>query len=117
MAKFLFVYRRGIDASNKMSPEEMQKHMEKWRAWIGEGLQKGWITDAGDGLTAEGRVVKAKVVTDGPYAESKEVVGGFSIIEVDTIQIAAEIAKGCPNIPLGGSVEIRPLAGFSMQKQ
>ena len=117
MAKFLFIYRRASDALSKMSPEEMQKHMERWRAWIGEGLQKGWITDSGDALTAEGRVVNAKVVKDGPFVESKEIIGGFSIIEVDTIQVAAERAKSCPNIPLGGTVEIRPLAGYSVQKQ
>jgi hypothetical protein len=117
MAKFLFVYRRPSDALNKMSPEEMQKHMEKWRTWIGEGLQKGWITDTGDALTPEGRVVSAKVVKDGPFVETKEIIGGFSIIEVATIEVAAELAKGCPNIPLGGTVEIRPLAGFSVQKQ
>jgi len=102
--------------ASKMSPEEMQKHMEKWRTWIGEGLQKGWMTDSGDALTAEGRVVSAKVVTDGPFMESKEIIGGFSIIEVASIQVAAELAKGCPNIPLGGTVEIRPLAGYSVQK-
>ena len=117
MAKFLFVYRRGIDLAGKMPPAEMQQHMQKWQTWIGEGLQKGWIVDGGDGLTQEGRVVNAKrVVTDGPFMEAKEIVGGFSIIQADTIDAAAELAKGCPALLTGGSVEIRCLAGLSAKK-
>jgi hypothetical protein len=117
MAKFLFVYRRGSDVASKMTPEEMQQHMQKWHTWIGDGLQKGWIIDSGDALTQEGRVVNAKkVVTDGPFVESKEIVGGFSIVQADTIAAAAELAKGCPALLTGGTVEVRPLAGFTAKK-
>jgi hypothetical protein len=113
MANFLFVYRRGAALASEMTPEEMQKSMEKWRAWIAEGLQKGWMLDAGDGLTQEGRVVRSKkVVTDGPFVESKEIVGGFSIVKADSIDAAAELAKGCPALLSGGNVEVRPLAGY-----
>ncbi len=77
MARFLFVYRRGSDAP-QITPEEMQQRLQKWRAWIGRGIEEGWIVDTGDALTAEGRVVNAKrVVTDGPFVEAKEVVGGY----------------------------------------
>jgi hypothetical protein len=114
MAKFLFVYRRGSGAVEAMTPEEMQQHMQKWQAWIKEGLQKGWLLDMGDGLTPEGRVVKSqRVVTDGPFVESKEIVGGFSIVQADTIDAAAALAKGCPALLVAGSVEVRPLAGLS----
>jgi hypothetical protein len=116
MARFLFVYRRGSDAAAKMNNDEMNKHMEKWEKWIGEGLQKGWMIDPGDGLTDEGRVVNAKVVTDGPFVESKEVVGGFSIVQAETIDAAAQLAKGCPALLVGGFVEVRRLAGFTMKK-
>jgi hypothetical protein len=86
MANFLFVYRGGNESYKTMTPEEMQQNMQKWTAWIGEGFQKGWLLDAGDALTEEGRVVNAKkVVTDGPFVESKEVVGGYSIVKADTI--------------------------------
>jgi hypothetical protein len=116
MAKFLFVYRRGADAA-QMSPEKMQQHMQKWQTWLGEGLRKGWLLDTGDGLTQDGRVVNAKkVVTDGPFVEAKEIVGGFSIVQADTIDAAAELAKGCPGLLIGGSVEVRALAGFTMNK-
>ena len=116
MARFLFVYRGANEAASSMTPEQMQQHMQKWHDWISEGLQRGWIVDAGDALTPEGRVVTAKkVVTDGPFVESKEIVGGFSIVQADTIDAAAELARGCPGLLVGGKVEVRPLAGFSVK--
>jgi hypothetical protein len=117
MANFLFVYRSNPAAGQDMTPEQMQQMMQKWQAWMGEGLQKGWIVDTGDALTPEGRVVTAKkIVTDGPFVESKEIVGGFSIIQAESIDAAAELAKGCPGLLVGGSVEVRTLAGFTMKK-
>ena len=114
MASFLFVYRGGDEGAEKMPPEEMQQIMQKWNDWIGEGFKKGWMVDAGDALTAEGRVVNAKkVVTDGPFVESKEIVGGFSIVKADNLDRAAELAKGCPVLATGGKVEVRPLAGLA----
>jgi hypothetical protein len=72
------------------------------------------MVDAGDALTPEGRVVNSKkVVTDGPFVEAKEIVGGFSIVKADTIDAAAEFAKGCPVLLSGGRVEVRPLAGLA----
>ena len=117
MANFLFIYRRGGDTVNKMTPEEMQQHMQKWHTWIADGLQKGWMLDRGDPLTQEGRVVNAqKVVLDGPFVESKEIVGGYSIVQADTIDDAAALAKGNPGLLTGGSVEIRPIADFPAKK-
>jgi hypothetical protein len=115
MVKFLFVYRGGSDAASKMTPEEMQQHMKKWEKWIGEAMQKGWMIDAGDALTPEGRVVNAKVITDGPFVEAKEIVGGFSIVQADTIDAAAQLAKGCPGVQAGGMVEVRRLAGYEIK--
>jgi hypothetical protein len=115
MAKFLFVYRSNPAAYANIAPEEMQQYMEKWRAWITEGMTKGWMLDPGDALNEEGKVVTAKVVTDGPFVESKEVLGGYSVIQADTIEAAAKLAKGCPGLLVGGSVEVRPMAGLSIQ--
>jgi hypothetical protein len=115
MANFLFVYRHTTDTFGKMAPEEMQQHMQKWHAWLNEGLRKGWMVNAGDGLKKEGRVVNGKkVVTDGPFVEAKEIVGGFTIVQADSIDTAAEIAKGCPCLLTGGRVEVRPLEGFTL---
>jgi hypothetical protein len=117
MANFLFVYRGGADDDAKMTPEQLQGIMQKWTDWIGEGFEKGWMVDPGDALTLEGRVVNAKkIVTDGPFVESKEIVGGFSIVKADSIDAAAEIAKGCPSLLTGGCVEVRVLAGLAPPK-
>ena len=117
MAKFLFVYRNSSESYGNMSPEEMQQMLQKWQTWINEGLRRGWMLDAGDGLKKEGRVVNArKVVSDGPFIEVKEMVGGFSIVQADTLDDAAELARGCPIFLRGGSVEVRPLQGFTMGK-
>jgi hypothetical protein len=117
MAKFLFVYRNSAESYGTLSPEVMQQMLQKWNAWITEGLRQGWMLDAGDGLKREGRVVNAKkVITDGPFIEVKEVVGGFSIVQADTLEAAAELARGCPIFQRGGSVEVRPLQGFNMGK-
>ena len=113
MAKFLFIYRGASDAAARMTPEERQEHTRRWETWIGEALQKGWMLDPGDGLTAETRVVNAKVVTDGPFVESKEIVGGFTIVQADSIDSAAKLASGCPCLQIGGAVEVRRLAGYT----
>jgi hypothetical protein len=117
VAKFLFVYRSRPDARNTLSPEEMQQILGKWNTWISEGLRSGWMLDAGDALKKEGRVVNAQqVVTDGPFVEAKEIVGGFSIVQADTLDAAAELAKGCPVFLRGGMVEVRPLEGFTLKR-
>jgi hypothetical protein len=116
MAKFLFVYRGDRSGLAKMTPEEMQQHNQKWLNWIREGMQKGWMLEPGDALTEEGRVVKSKVITDGPFVESKEIVGGFSIVQADTVDAAAQLAKGCPALLTGGNVEVRRLAEYTIEK-
>jgi hypothetical protein len=114
MANFLFVYRGSGDGRATMTPEQMQQHMQKWMDWIAEGFRNGWMVNAGDALTAEGRVVNSKkVVTDGPFVESKEIVGGYSIVQAPTLDDATELAKGCPGLLTGGRVEVRPLAGLA----
>jgi hypothetical protein len=117
MASFLFVYRGRSDAYANFTPEQMQASMQKWSDWIAEGYRKGWMENAGDALKSEGRVVNAKKgVTDGPFVESKEIVGGYSVVQAPSIDAAAELAKGCPALLTGGNVEVRPLAGLAPKK-
>jgi hypothetical protein len=117
VAKFLFVYRNSSESYASMSPEEMQQMLQKWQTWMAEGFRQGWMLEAGDGLKKEGRVVNArKVISDGPFIEVKEMVGGFSIVQADTLDAAAELAKGCPIFLRGGSVEVRPLQGYNIGK-
>ena len=113
MAKFLFVYHGEPFDISKSSPEQMQQSMAQWTKWIQQGFTEGWLLDAGDALGPDGRVVKNHEVTDGPFIESKELVGGYSVIEAASLDAAVSYAKSCPGSMDGGSVEIRPLAGLS----
>ncbi len=117
MPNYMFVYRSQPFDFSKVSPEQMQQSMDRWGQWIGQGFQEGWMLDGGDALLAEGRVVNAqKVVSDGPFVESKEVVGGYALIKAASFEEAAKYAKSCPNVLEGGSVEIRQLAGLAPPK-
>jgi hypothetical protein len=110
MTKFMLVYHGPQDAGSKTSTEEVQKLVPKWQAWITKGMEEGWLVDRGNGLTQECRVVDTKkVVTDGPFVETKEIVGGFSVVQAETIDAAAELAKECPYLLSGGHVEVRAL--------
>jgi hypothetical protein len=113
MSEFTYLY-RGRQTS--ASPEERQKHLEKWVAWFKELGAKGYLKELGHPLEGTGMVVKGnqKIVTDGPYAEAKDVVGGYSVIEANDLAHAAEISKGCPILEVGGSVEVRPLQQMNM---
>jgi hypothetical protein len=113
MAKFLFIYRSSPGDFAKMTPEQIQQHLDQWKTWITQAMQEGWMVAPGDALTPEGRVVKPKVITDGPFVESKEIVGGYSIVQADSVDAAAKLAKGCPSLLVNGSVEVRTLAGYT----
>ena len=114
MAEFTFLY-RGSQASN-LSPDERQKQMEKWMAWFKDMGAKGLVKNPGHPLESGGKVVRGKpiAVSDGPYAEAKDLIGGYTLIEASDLAHAAEIAKGCPILEVGGSVEVRPVMQMNM---
>ncbi len=113
MSEFTYLIRGGTMPG---SPELMQRRMEKWVAWMKELGQKGHIKDPGHPLEGTGKLVKGsqKQVIDGPYAETKDIVGGYMVIEADHLEAAVEIAQGCPIFEVGGMVEIRPIMKFSL---
>jgi hypothetical protein len=108
MARFLFVYRSDKGTFDTMSPEEIQHFNQKWEVWFAEGSQQGWMLDASSALKTEGRVVSANNITDGPCVEGKDVVRGYANVQADKLDTAAELAKGCPVLQHGGTVEVRP---------
>ena len=77
---------------------------------------KGYIKEQGHPLESTGKVVRGaqKVVNDGPYAEAKDVVGGFTLIQARNLEEATELSKGCPILEVGGSVEVRPIQAINM---
>lgn len=112
MSEFVLLYRSTNEAYAEAvgSAEKSQHTMAKWRAWFKDMTEKGQLKNIGQPLDrSSGKVVggKKKMVTDGPYVESKEVLGGYSIIEAADLKQAAEIASGCPILEFGGSVEVR----------
>jgi hypothetical protein len=113
MPEFVFLYRNTQEEYRETfnSPERAQQSMMKWRAWFKELGDKGYLKNIGQPLEDAGKVVggKKKTITDGPYAETKDVIGGFSIVEAKDLDQAAQLASGCPITETGGSVEVRPV--------
>jgi hypothetical protein len=103
---------RGTDWYKGLSPEEMQQISDKWMAWF-KGLMASGKAVAGNPLEREGKIVSGKnrVVSDGPFAESKETIGGYFLLKVNTMDEALAIAKDCPGLPFGIRVEVRAVAG------
>jgi len=102
---------RGTDWHMQLSPEEIQRVMGDWGAWFGRLNDQDKLT-AANPLENEGVVVsgKSRSVADGPFAEAKESIGGFFLLKVETMEEALAIAKECPALPYGLTVEVRPVA-------
>ena len=109
MPNFLFLFRRSPNPV-KASPEEMQVIMQKWMSWVSD-LKATGVYKAGEPLMPTGKTLhKDNVITDGPFAEGKELVGGFFIVDAPDIDAAIEMAKACPDLERGGTVEVRDVA-------
>jgi hypothetical protein len=107
MSEFVFLYRGG---ERLPSPEQVQQNLHQWTAWFKDLAAKGHLVDRGQPLERSGKVVNsAKVVIDGPFAEAKDVIGGYTLIKAKDVAEAAELAKGCPFLERGGGVEVRPI--------
>src|SRR5690242_9513614 len=102
---------KSTDWYNGLSPEQMQTVAGQWMAWFQRLKDQGRAL-AGSPLEREGRVVSGngRVVSDGPFAESKETIGGYFLLKVKTLDEAVAIAKECPGLPYGAVVEVRPVA-------
>jgi hypothetical protein len=113
---------RGTDWHNELSPEQMQKVADAWMAWF-RGLMDDGTVVAGNPLERTGKIVSGangRVVSDGPFAESKEAIGGYFLLKVDTLDEAVKIAQQCPGLPYGARVEVRPVMAecpFSTEAQ
>jgi hypothetical protein len=105
MAKFLLIYRESTESRTKPSPEEMQALATAWGTWL-QKFSSAIVT--GDGLKRSGRVLKSGLVTDGPYAEAKEIIASFTIIQAENYDAAVAIVQECPP---GHVIEIREMMG------
>jgi hypothetical protein len=109
MSKFMYLFRSNPAAYQSLSPEEMQQNLKKWMDWKDSLEKNGHISQLGERLDGNGKVVrgKTKAVIDGPFVEVKDFIQGYLIIEAGNIDQAVELAKGCPILNLDGSVEVR----------
>ena len=95
----------------ELGREELQKYIAQSNAWLERLMTTGKVK-GGQALARKGAIVSGKNsrnVTDGPFAESKEVVGGYLLLNVETFEEAVAIAKTTPGLAFGRLVEVRPL--------
>jgi len=110
MKEFILLFRQPSYDYSSVTPKEMQTLSQKWKDWTGSIEAKGKLSGTGPRLSTEGRVLKpGGVITDGPFVEISEKLGGFMIIKARDIEEATTIAHGCPALESNGSVEIRPI--------
>ncbi len=117
MAEYLLLFRGGDAArtEEQQSPEKWQAHMQKWMQWMSKLTDQGKFVGA-QPLKVDGKVIKGtrQVVTDGPFVEGKEMVGGYLICKANTLEEAVEISRGCPIFEHDGTVEVREIGELKM---
>ena len=110
MKDFLFVFRNDYKVLEERSPEEMEASMKKWMDWMGNFAAQNKLIDRGNRLHSAGKVVNpGNVVTDGPFADIKELIGGYTLVRAESLEEATEMAKNCPILENGGTVEVREI--------
>ncbi|MEO5583235.1 MAG: YciI family protein [Saprospiraceae bacterium] len=110
MDEFLLIMRHE-DGSKIASPEQMQQWMKQTMNWIG-GIAAQNKLVSGTGLPmGDAKVIRNHVVTNGPFGDIKETIGGLITVRAESIEEAVEFAKGCPVLQgEGNSMEIRKVA-------
>jgi hypothetical protein len=114
MADFLYLFwnKGGKSPMENASPEQIQQIMQKWMGWSGALKNAGHLKDGGAPLEMTGKTVHGvkRSMTDGPYPETKDAIGGYIIVSAKDLNEAVDLTKGCPLLERdGGSVEVRPI--------
>jgi len=103
---------RGDEWYNRLSPAELQQAMSQFKAWFDRLTEEGKLK-AAQPLVREGKIVSGKhgrVVADGPFAESKEAIGGYFLLAANSLDEAIAVAKSSPSLEYGTQIEVRPVA-------
>ena len=115
MAKYVLML-RDKGTYDSLSPEAMQKIFERFRTWSGKLRESGKIVGGEKLRDRQGRVVRRNgsktAVTDGPFAEAKEIIGGFFILDAKNYEEAVSLSDGCPHLDYG-SIEVREIEPMS----
>lgn len=116
--KYMLLIYGGESAMAAASPQEQEAEMAKWFAYT-DDLRSAGVMMAGDALhpTATATSVRVRdgkaITTDGPFAETKETLGGYYLLDVPTLDVALDWAAKCPGAAYG-TIEVRPLMEFDM---
>ena len=105
----MLVFRSAGTGDFKPTPEQIEATEKEWNNWFGSIAAQGKL-GGGHRPGPEGKtLLPGNVITDGPYAEVKEILMGTTVVKTETIDEAVALAKGCPILTVGGSVEVRSL--------
>jgi hypothetical protein len=114
MKEFMYIFRGTLqneEAFAKSTSGQMDAEMQKWNTWMGDLAQKGKLI-GGQPLFPHGKVIKGGTskLTDGPFTEGKDIVGGYVLIKADDLDEAVKLSKGCPTLDdREGTVEVREI--------
>lgn len=112
MQDFMMLFRSEENPDFHPSPEELQAEIKLWDTWIG-GIAAQGKFGSSEALDFTGKILHGNgTVTDGPYIELKEIVGGYILVKAENFDDALQLAQGCPVLSVGGKVEIRPIMHF-----
>lgn len=108
MKDFMMLFRSEPNPNMQPTPSEIEAEIKEWMDWIGGIGAQDKLKHPGEALGFEGKTVHADgTITDGPYTELKEIVGGFIIVSTTDLDDALKLTKGCPALSNGGKVEVR----------
>ena len=110
MAQYMLLLYNDPSDWKTMSPEDMQKAIRKFVAWREKVSSQKLLVGSHKLADDPGKVMRGKGqvrVTDGPYSETKEVLGGYFLIEAPNYHAAVDLARDCPGLEYGGTIEVR----------
>lgn len=116
MKKFILLLHDDFEKEKAYSPDSMQQLVQEHMAWVQKLSEQGTFL-GGDGLVPDGNLITGKdsIVKDGPYIESKEIIGGYYLLQANSLEEVTEIAKECPCHLWGGVTEIRPIMDYESE--
>ena len=108
MKEFVLLFRRPDLQDADIDSEKIEAYRQKWNDWLNGFPEEVKLSSTGFGLSEEGKILKpGGLITDGPFAELKEKLGGLAIVKAENLDEAITLAHGCPVLEIGGNVEIR----------
>lgn len=114
MKEFMMLFHSVPDMTQQPTQEQIQASLKRWQDWIGGIAAQGKFSST-EALGYNGKTLHHDgMVTDGPYTEVKEMIGGYLICKAESLEEAFELAKGCPILAEGGKVEVRDIMVFDM---